>query len=95
MIRFKKEYEDAVIEIPSKRMKITKFNISDPHVQDVLKKFPKYAHNFEEVKDSEGNTSLQETSMMEGEGVVEPPKITKPAAKAKSKSTAGKGKGKK
>lgn len=60
MLRFKKEYEDVEIHIPHKRMIINKYNISDPEVQKVLVKFPKYAHNFEQV-----DSGVEEKSMLE------------------------------
>lgn len=102
-LRFKKEYEDAVISIPGKRLTITKYNIESDEVQAVIKKFPKYAHNFEVVEDEDGNKTLQPSSMLEGgEGEVDllqdaPVVEEKPAPKksASKKSTSKKGSGKK
>jgi hypothetical protein len=53
MYRFKKEYEDAEIHIPHLRLVINKYNINDETVRMILKKYPKYGHNFEEVQGDE------------------------------------------
>jgi hypothetical protein len=53
MYRFKKEYEDAEIHIPHLRLVINKYNINDETVRMILKKYPKYGHNFEEVQGNE------------------------------------------
>lgn len=90
-IKFKKEYEDVEIHIPQKRLVINKYNIGDEYVQKVLKLFPKYAHNFEVVKDADGGESLQESTMLTGDDSLVPEKVTpKPTAKAPSKKS-GKG----
>lgn len=47
--RFKEEYRDAVISIPSLRMNITRFNINDEIAQKILRKYPQFAHNIELV----------------------------------------------
>jgi hypothetical protein len=65
-LRFKKQYEDAVISIPSRRLHITKYNIDQDEVQAVLLKYPKYAHNFELAIDEDGNKTVQTGTMLEG-----------------------------
>jgi hypothetical protein len=103
-LRFKKEYEDAIISIPSRRLHITKYNIDQDEVQAVLLKYPKYAHNFEVVKDEEGNSSVQVGTMLEGGGSdvdLLADATPSPAPKAsssrttKKSSSKSKGKGKK
>jgi hypothetical protein len=51
MYRFKKEFEDAEIHIPHLRLVINKYNINDETARMILKKYPKYAHNLEDVPD--------------------------------------------
>lgn len=51
MYRFKEEYRDVEIVIPSKRLRINRFNINDDIAQLILKKFPKFAHNLELIDD--------------------------------------------
>src|SRR5688500_7711692 len=68
MLRFKEGFEDTEIHIPGKRLIINRYNLNDPQVQSLLKKFPRYAHNFEEVKDEgTGKLSVQSSSLIEEE----------------------------
>jgi hypothetical protein len=105
MLRFKKGFEDTEIHIPGKRLIINRYNLNDPQVQSVLKKFPRYAHNFEEVKNEEtGIMSVQSSSFIEEEpetstgttSIVEEQVVLspeKPAKNQKSSSSKAKGQG--
>src|SRR5688500_10361669 len=98
MLKFKKEYEDTEISIPSKRLVINRFNIHEEHIQKIIKKNPRYAHNFEPA---EGG-GVQEGSLLEGESAEEtkaiqpevkeattPKKQAKTPAKTASKTKGG------
>ena len=107
MLRFKEGFEDTEIHIPGKRLIINRYNLNDPQVQSLLKKFPRYAHNFEEVKDEgTGKLSVQSSSLIEEEPetstgsmsiVGEEPIVDKPVTKQTSKKSSSskvKGQGK-
>lgn len=90
-IKFKKEFEDVEIHIPQKRLIINKYNIGEEYVQKILKSYPKYAHNFEVVKDDQGGESVQQSTLLTGDEGLQPEKVSpKPTAKAPSKKS-GKG----
>lgn len=85
-LRFKKGYEDTEIHIPGKRLIINRYNLNDAHVQEVLKKFPRFAHNFEPVPEGAPG-EIQESSLIE-EGTDEQLATEIPEEKsAKTKST--------
>ena len=49
MYRFKKEYEDAQIVISGMNLVITKTNLTQERAEMIVKKFPQFAHNLENV----------------------------------------------
>lgn len=49
--RFKKQFRDAVISIPSLRLNINRFNLTDELAEKIFKKYPQFAHNLELTQD--------------------------------------------
>lgn len=49
MYRFKEKHADAVIVIPGIREEITASNLTEAKAEMILKKYPQFAHNIEQV----------------------------------------------
>lgn len=95
--RFKQEFRDAQIAIPGIKVLITRFNLTDDFAEMILKKYPRFSHNIEEVPvgqsaDDYGAADglrvpkkLQKysTSQLKGETKSKPEKSVKPTKEAK------------
>jgi hypothetical protein len=67
MWRFKNEFKDAQIVIAAHGIVITSKNLTDERAEMIVKKFPQYAHNLEQVADGGDGEATGGEKLVPGE----------------------------